>query len=374
MTELFNNNLISKAKIMVVGCGTLGNEVLKNLALLKVSHLVLIDFDKIEEKNLNTSILFSPQSAEERLSKVQVAAESVKRINPKATIQIIDGDIAYSVGLGLIKQMDIVISCVDNRMARYYINRYCMQMNVSWIDGGVSGLEGSVKAFTPGNSCYSCLLGEREKIEMQARYSCIGVIKKSIEKGYSPTNPIIASIIGAIQVQEALKIISNKKDNTSYPTLEGKILSYDGLNLTFSISSFSAWDEDCCEHEFTGDIEDCNISIEDTVDEALGKINHYFDSGDSTFYLEKSPFISTVIDIRTDKEYPVMVPLHNLEKILETHDELSGVPLGFLRQEECRNIGAKFLWPDLTLKELGIPHNDILCVNSGGEEHFIYVK
>ena len=96
----FKQEKVSSAQVMVVGCGALGNEVIKNLALFGVSHLVLVDFDKVEYTNLTRSILFTREDALERRYKVEAAAESINKINPNIEVSTIVGNISYSVGLG----------------------------------------------------------------------------------------------------------------------------------------------------------------------------------------------------------------------------------------------------------------------------------
>ena len=91
---------VAAARIMVVGCGALGNEVLKNLALLGVGHLTLVDFDRVEPRNLSRSILFTEQDAMTQRPKVETAAERIREISPQTEVETINGDIAYDVGLG----------------------------------------------------------------------------------------------------------------------------------------------------------------------------------------------------------------------------------------------------------------------------------
>ena len=119
----FSQSLIQSARVMVVGCGALGNEVLKNLVLMGVEHIVAVDFDVVEMGNLSRSVLFTEADAEARRLKVDVVAERLVAMNPAMEVWTVCGDIAYDVGLGLVRQMDVVIGCVDSRWARYCINR-----------------------------------------------------------------------------------------------------------------------------------------------------------------------------------------------------------------------------------------------------------
>ena len=81
----------------MVGCGALGNEVLKNLVLFGVEQLVLVDFDQVEPSNLTRSLLFTPEDAEHHTPKVEAAARSLRRLNPALQLQLIRGDITHDV-------------------------------------------------------------------------------------------------------------------------------------------------------------------------------------------------------------------------------------------------------------------------------------
>lgn len=359
---------------MVVGCGTLGNEVLKNLAMLGAGTIVAVDFDNIEKENIYSSALFAMAGDCIGKPKVIVASEIIKRINPEIEVIPLNVDFCYGIGLGLIQSMDMVISCVDNRWTRYIINRYCMAVGTPWIDGGISEFEGSVKAFSPGKGCYACLIGDAQQAEMSLRFSCPGIVRRNIRSAHAPVNPLIASFIGALQVQEAFKIISNLKDNTSIDTSEGKIISFDGKNLSLSVSSFKAWDEECIEHQRIEKIKDCGLLTSDSIKDTLAKINLFFNSSDASFSLDRQPFVSEVISMEDDKSFPVMKPASQVENFITLHPELRGLPIGLYRQTEWSVIDSSFLWQNMTLKDLGIPSEDILTVFANGDEHYFYVK
>src|ERR1700756_5523177 len=112
---------IRAARVLVVGAGALGNEILKNLALLGFRNIVVVDLDRIEESNLSRAVLFRESDVGQ--SKAQVAARAVQAIPPEATVQPIAGDIVHQLGLGLFAWCDAVIAGLDNREARLWINR-----------------------------------------------------------------------------------------------------------------------------------------------------------------------------------------------------------------------------------------------------------
>ena len=147
----FRVDRLRRAKVMVVGCGALGNEVLKNLTLFGVGHLVVVDLDTVEPSNLTRSVLV--RQTEVGRAKVEVVAERLREINPAVQVLPVRGDIGHDVGLGLLRQMDAVVGCVDNRWARYCLNRLCMRADVPWVDGGIDALEGTARVVAPGKNC-----------------------------------------------------------------------------------------------------------------------------------------------------------------------------------------------------------------------------
>ena len=187
--------------------GALGNEVLKNLTLFGVGHLTVVDFDTVEPSNLTRSVLFRRADADAGREKVAVVAERIREINPTVSVLPLLGDICHDVGLGLLRRMDVVVGCVDNRWARYCLNRLCMRAGVPWVDGGIDGLEGTARVFIPGKNCYACNLGPEALKELSYRLSCSSVIRRNEAAGRVPTTPVIASIIGAVEAQEAVKLL-----------------------------------------------------------------------------------------------------------------------------------------------------------------------
>ncbi|MCX6004775.1 MAG: ThiF family adenylyltransferase, partial [Chloroflexi bacterium] len=103
---------VAKARVMVVGAGALGNEILKNLALLGIGHIFIIDFDDIEASNLTRSVLYRESDIGHH--KAEIAAKRIKEINPDIKVAFRHGNACTDIGLGLVKFMDVVIAAVDN--------------------------------------------------------------------------------------------------------------------------------------------------------------------------------------------------------------------------------------------------------------------
>ena len=128
---------LQAAKVLVVGAGALGNEVLKNLALLGVGETIVIDFDEVEPSNLSRSVLFRAEDGGR--PKAEVAARRAMEINPEVRIQPIRGDVITDLGLGVFRDVDVVIGCLDNREARLWVNRQCWKVTTPWVDAGNPG-------------------------------------------------------------------------------------------------------------------------------------------------------------------------------------------------------------------------------------------
>ena len=372
MSTDIRQNQVSAAHVMVVGCGALGNEVLKNLVLMGVAHIVAVDFDIVEMGNLTRSVLFTRSDAEKKRLKVEVVAERVLDMNPNIDIQTACGDIAYDVGLGLIHQMDVVIGCVDSRWARFCINRLCMRAGIPWVDGGIDGLEGTVRVFAPGKNCYACNLGPEGLTDLARRMPCSGIIRRQEQKGSAPTTSIIASIIGAIEVQEALKLIQ-KDFGTS---LCGKMLYYDGEHTTVRIASYQAYDDECPEHETWTPVHQTEVSRDMTVSEALARLSEELrvKSEELALCLTNDCFVDYVSRRDNDERIPMMVPGRMVADKVALEKTLDGQPLSALYQHEYHRVDANFPYPSLTLAQLGIPQHDIVRVMVDGEDTYFELR
>jgi adenylyltransferase/sulfurtransferase len=232
---------IRKASVMVIGAGALGNEVLKNLALLGVGRILIVDFDVVEPGNLSRGILFRAQDSGH--SKAEVAAAAIRDINPDVQVQAFHGDVNTDLGLGVFRRMDVIIGCLDNREARLALNSFAYRLKKPWVDGAIQELLGVARVFWPGNgACYECTLTAADWETINLRYSCSLINREKSLEGKVPTTPTIASIIAAIQTQEALKILHD------IPVQPGTGFVYNGLN-NFSYVVEYPIREDCLGHE-----------------------------------------------------------------------------------------------------------------------------
>jgi molybdopterin/thiamine biosynthesis adenylyltransferase/DNA-binding transcriptional regulator YhcF (GntR family) len=255
---------VQKANVLVVGAGALGNDVIKNLALMGVGHIFIIDFDTIEAANLSRSVLF--RESDNHRSKAEVAAARAKALNPQIHVQYLNGDVTTQLGLGVFRRMDVVIGCLDNREARLAVNRFCYWMNKPWVDGAIQELLGLARVFVPGQgACYECTLTEQALRDLSLRYSCPLLARQNVLLGKVPTTPTIASIIGGIQSQEALKLINGM------PVEPGKVIHYNGMVNEMHTTAYVAR-PDCESHWTYGEVTELPARAERTTLEDMLRI------------------------------------------------------------------------------------------------------
>ena len=231
---------LRSANILVIGAGALGNEILKNLALLGFEKVVVVDLDKIEESNLSRTILY--RSEDVGSYKAEVAAKSVKALAPDVKIKPLVANVVQNCGLGLFAWSDIIIAGLDNREARLWINRCAWKMNKPWIDGAIEGINGVARVFVAGSApCYECTLGETDWKLLEQRMSCNLLLREANTEGKIATTPTISSVIAGIEVQEAVKLLHGM------PTLAGSGFVFEGLNHTSYKVEYTP-NPDCMSH------------------------------------------------------------------------------------------------------------------------------
>ena len=375
----FSQSQVSAARVMVVGCGALGNEVLKNLVLMGVIHIVVVDFDIVEMGNLTRSVFFTKEDADQRRQKATVIAERLRQLNREVEVNAICGDIAYDVGLGLIRQMDVVIGCVDSRWARFCINRYCMRAGIPWVDGGIDGLEGTARVFAPGRNCYACNLGPEGRKDLARRMPCSGVIRRQELAGSAPTTAVIASVIGAVEVQEALKIVNSEKgivNSEGGGSLCGRMLYYEGESMTVRVAQYRGYDDTCTEHELWSPVRPTAVTVTTAVGDALRQWTEELatEVRRVTLTLMNDCFVDYVSRRDNDQRRVVMLPGRSVGDFVSQDAELGGLPLSNFYQHEYRHVDANFPYPELTLAQIGIPPMDIVRVTVGDEVYYMELR
>lgn len=239
--EWWDQSRLRDARVLVAGAGALGNEVIKNLALLGIGHLAIADMDSIEISNLTRSALF--READAGKPKAECAARAARELYPAIDARALHGNITADLGLGWVRWADVVVGALDNREARVFINSACARVGKPWIDGGIEVLQGVARGFhPPRTACYECTMSEVDWEVINKRRSCSMLARRALAHGGTPTTPTTASVIGAIQAQEVVKILHG------LPALLGRGFVFEGAthssySVSYPISPDCPWHE-----------------------------------------------------------------------------------------------------------------------------------
>ena len=202
------------AKVCVVGVGGLGNPITTRLVAMGVGTIRIVDRDVIELSNLHRQTMFDDSDVGE--IKVEVAAKKLQKLNPNVKIEAFPISVNDYTAIEVIEGCDVVIDALDSVNARYSLNKACVAKKIPFVTGAAVGVSGQVFTILPKQSaCYHCMFPALDEDSMP---TC------SIEG----VHPSILSIIGGIEVAEAVKIIIGKK-----PSLSEKILHVDLENMDF---------------------------------------------------------------------------------------------------------------------------------------------
>ena len=236
---------LSAARVLVIGAGALGNEIVKNLALLGIGNVLIADMDRIENSNLSRSILY--RASDSGRYKADVAAEAAASVYPQIRAHSFIGNVVYDLGIGVFRWADVVIAGLDNREARLAINRACWKTNRPWIDGAIEQIQGTARVFAPDGPCYECTMSQTDWKLLQSRRSCNLLSRPEMEGGKTPTTPTISSIIAGVQCQEAVKLLHG------LPTIAGRGWVFDGLSTEAYPVQYQR-KPDCYSHEVLPEI------------------------------------------------------------------------------------------------------------------------
>ena len=208
---------LKNAKVCVVGTGGLGHPIISRLATMGVGTLRIVDRDVIELSNLHRQMLFDEYDVGQ--VKVEVAAKKLQKLNPDCKIEALAVSVNDYTALEVIEGCDVVIDALDSVNARYALNKACVKFGIPFVTGAAVGTSGQAFTVLPKESaCYYCMFPELNEDTMP---TC------SIEGVHPP----ILSIVGAIEVAEAVKIITGKT-----PNLSQRILHIDLENLDFNFT------------------------------------------------------------------------------------------------------------------------------------------
>jgi len=211
---------LKQAKVCIVGVGGLGNPIATRLAAMGVGKIRIVDRDVIELSNLHRQTMFNEDDVGQ--VKVETAAKKLRKLNADIIIEELPVSINDYTALDVVGGCDVVIDALDSVNARYSLNKACIEKKIPFVTGAAVGVTGQCFTILPNQSaCYHCLFPALDEDSMP---TC------SIEG----VHPSILSIIGGIEVSEAVKIITGKA-----PSLKDRVLHVDLENLIFNFTKVS---------------------------------------------------------------------------------------------------------------------------------------
>ncbi|MDR2631304.1 MAG: molybdopterin-synthase adenylyltransferase MoeB [Spirochaetaceae bacterium] len=213
---------LKAAKVLLVGTGGLGAPLGLYLAAAGVGTLGIVDFDLVEESNLQRQVIHGVRDVGR--PKVASAKDRIKGINPHIKVITYNTMLTSANALDIIRDYDLVADGTDNYQTRYLVNDACVLLGKPNVYGSIFQFEGQASIFsTKEGPCYRCLYPEPPPP---------GLVPSCAEGGVVGVLP---GIIGCIQATEVVKLIvgSSKYSTHSAETLVGKLLLFDAWKMSF---------------------------------------------------------------------------------------------------------------------------------------------
>jgi adenylyltransferase/sulfurtransferase len=206
---------LKNAKVLCVGAGGLGSPALLYLAAAGVGTLGVIDFDVVDESNLQRQIIHG-QSDVGR-PKALSARDSIKEVNPYVTVVVHEESLTNDNAMELFAQYDLIVDGTDNFATRYLVNDACVLLGKPYVWGSIYRFDGQASVFwAEYGPCYRCLYPEPPPP---------GMVPSCAEGGVLG---VLCASIGSIQVNEAIKLITGIGES-----LAGRLMIYDALEMSY---------------------------------------------------------------------------------------------------------------------------------------------
>jgi sulfur-carrier protein adenylyltransferase/sulfurtransferase len=206
---------LKKAKVLMIGTGGLGAPLGLYLAAAGVGRLGLVDFDVVDNSNLQRQVTFT--TADVGKPKSEATRERLHGLNPMIDIEAFETRLTSENALDLFRDFDIIVDGTDNFPTRYLVNDACVLLGKPNVYGSIFRFEGQATVFGyPGGPCYRCLYPEPPPP---------GLVPSCAEGGVLGVLP---GIVGSIQAMETIKLILGSGD-----PLVGRLLLFDALAMRF---------------------------------------------------------------------------------------------------------------------------------------------
>ncbi len=205
---------LKNARVLCVGAGGLGSPALMYLAAAGVGTLGIVEFDTVDESNLQRQIIHG-QSDIGR-SKAESARDSVREINPLVHVKVHEVRLDSTNVMDLFAQYDLIVDGTDNFATRYLVNDACVLLEKPYVWGSIYRFDGQASVFwAEYGPCYRCLYPEPPP----------GMVPSCAEGGVLG---VLCASIGSIQVTEAIKLLAGIGE-----PLLGRLMVYDALEMTY---------------------------------------------------------------------------------------------------------------------------------------------
>ena len=206
---------LKNAKVLCIGAGGLGSPALMYLAAAGVGTLGIVEFDVVDESNLQRQIIHG-QSDVGR-SKAESARDAVLEINPYVTVNVHEQRLDSSNVMELFAQYDLIVDGTDNFATRYLVNDACVLLHKPYVWGSIYRFDGQASVFWADQGpCYRCLYPEPPPP---------GMVPSCAEGGVLG---VLCASIGSIQVTEAIKLLTGIGE-----PLVGSLTVYDALEMEY---------------------------------------------------------------------------------------------------------------------------------------------
>jgi molybdopterin/thiamine biosynthesis adenylyltransferase/rhodanese-related sulfurtransferase len=217
---------LKNAKVLVVGAGGLGSPALLYLAAAGVGTLGIVDFDTVDESNLQRQIIHGVSDVGK--SKAESAKESIEEVNPYVKVILHKERLESDNVMDIFEPYDLIIDGTDNFATRYLVNDACVLLHKPYVWGSIYRFDGQASVFWADyGPCYRCLYPEPPPP---------GMVPSCAEGGVLG---VLCASIGSIQVNEAIKLITGIGDS-----LNGRLMIYDALEMSYRTVKVNK-DPDC---------------------------------------------------------------------------------------------------------------------------------
>lgn len=210
---------IAQASVLLIGVGGIGCAAASYLASSGVGHLVLNDFDHVDETNLGRQILFGPEDVGK--PKAVVAAAKLASINPDVRFSIIDERLDAAGMAAAVDNVDVVLDGCDNFATRFLVNDACVAASTCLVSGSAIRLEGQLAVFGPDYStspCYRCLYEDAD----ETLENCAG------NGVLAPVPGVIGTLMGVEAIKQIVGLESPRGQLNLYDAGDG---SFRGIEI-----------------------------------------------------------------------------------------------------------------------------------------------